>query len=142
MSNGEHNKSIMAELLCDSKVYGYIRQKELDDLLNVIHNPFLNDTSLYDYSINLEPDKKEPVRKKKRSRKTKRKTTHYLTEDTFEDLGQAKMDIRKHVPEQYRSQISKTKIVNQALTMILQEFQLKGEESKIMQTILQSLTVK
>jgi hypothetical protein len=132
----------MDELLCDSKVHGYIRQKELDDLLDVIHNPFFNDTSLYDYSINLEPDKKEPERKEKRSRESKRKTTHYLTEETFKNLGRAKMDIRKHIPEQYRSQISKTKIVNQALAMILQEFQLKGEKSKIMQTILQSLDIK
>ena len=142
MSDVEYNKDIMDELLCDSKVHGYIRQKELDDLLDVIHNPFFNDTSLYDYSINLEPDKKEPERKEKRSRESKRKTTHYLTEETFKNLGRAKMDIRKHIPEQYRSQISKTKIVNQALAMILQEFQLKGEKSKIMQTILQSLDIK
>ena len=78
----------------------------------------------------------------KEAAKQKRKITHYLTEDTFENLVQAKMDIRKHVPEQYRSQISKTKIVNQALRMILQEFQLNGEKSKIMQTILQSLGAK
>ena len=142
MSYVKHNKDILEELLTDSHVHGYIRQRELDDLLDVIDNPFFNDTSLYDYSINLEPDKKEPQKKKKRSRQTKRKITHYLTEDTFENLVQAKMDIRKHVPEQYRSQISKTKIVNQALRMTLQEFQLNGEKSKIMQTILQSLGAK
>ena len=142
MSYVEYNKNILEELLTDSHVHGYIRQRELDDLLDVIDNPFFNDTSLYDYSINLEPDKKEPQKKKKRSRQTKRKITHYLTEDTFENLVRAKMDIRKHVPEQYRSQISKTKIVNQALRMILQEFQLNGEKSKIMQTILQSLGAK
>ena len=142
MSYVKQNKDILEELLTDSHVHGYIRQRELDDLLDVIDNPFFNDTSLYDYSINLEPDKKEPQKKKKRSRQTKRKITHYLTEETFENLVQAKMDIRKHVPEQYRSQISKTKIVNQALRMILQEFQLNGEKSKIMQTILQSLGAK
>ena len=141
MAHVKYNKDILDELLTDSHVYGYIRQRELDDLLDVIHNPFFNDTSLYDYSINLEPDKKGPKKKKKRKRspQAKRKTTHYLTEDTFENLVRVKMDIRKHVPEQYRSQISKTKIVNQALTMILQEFQLKGRKSKIVQTILQSL---
>ena len=142
MSYEKYNKDILEELLTDSHVHGYIRQRELDDLLDVIDNPFFNDTSLYDYSINLEPDKKEPQKKRKRSRQTKRKITHYLTEDTFENLVRAKMDIRKHVPEQYRSQISKTKIVNQALKMILQEFQLNGEKSKIMQTILQSLGAK
>ena len=142
MSDVKYNKDILDELLSNSQVHGYVRQQELDELLEVIHNPFFNDTSLYDYSINLEPDKKEPGKKKKRSRKPKRKTTHYLTENTFKDLGRAKMDIRKHVPEQYRSQISKTKIVNQALSMILQEFQLKGKNSKILQTILQNLDVK
>ena len=142
MSNAKYNKNILDELLSSSQVHGYVRQQELDELLEVIHNPFFNDTALYDYSINLEPNKKEPEKKKKRSKKTKRKTTHYLTENTFKDLGRAKMDIRKHVPEQYRSQISKTKIVNQALSMMLQEFQLKGKKSKILQTILQNLDVK
>ena len=142
MSYVKYNKDILEELLTDSHVHGYIRQRELDDLLDVIDNHFFNDTSIYDYSINLEHDKKEHQKNKKRSRQTKRKTTHYLTEDTFENLVRAKMDIRKHVPEQYRSQISKTKIVNQALRMILQEFQLNGEKSKIMQTILQSLGAK
>ena len=138
MSNEKYNKGMLDELLSNSQVHGYVRQQELDELLAVIHNPFFNNTALYDYSINLEPDKKEPEKKKKRSRKT----THYLTENTFKDLGRAKMDIRKHVPEQYRSQISKTKIVNQALSMMLQEFQLKGKNSKILQTILQNLDVK
>ena len=137
MSNEKYNKGMLDELLSNSQVHGYVRQQELDKLLAVIHNPFFNDTALYDYSINLEPEKK-----KKRSRKLKRKTTHYLTENTFKDLVRAKKDIRKHVPEQYRSQISKTKIVNQALSMILEDFQLKGKNSKIMQTILQNLDVK
>ena len=142
MSDLKYNKDILDELLSNSQIHGYVRQQELDELLEVIHNPFFNDTSLYDYSINLEPDKKETEKKKKRSRKSKRKTTYYLTENTFKDLGRAKMDIRKNVPEQYRSQISKTKIVNQALSMILQELQLKGKKSKLMQTILQNLEVK
>ena len=142
MSNEKYNKGMLDELLSNSQVHGYVRQQELDELLAVIHNPFFNNTSLYDYSINLEPDKKEPEKKKKRSRKLKRKTTHYLTENTYKDLVRAKKDIRKHVPEQYRSQISKTKIVNQALSMILEDFQLKGKNSKIMQMILQNLDVK
>lgn len=142
MSYVKYNKDILEELLTDSHVHGYIRQRELDDILDVIDNPFINDTSVYDYSINLEPDRKEPQKKKKRSRQPKRKMTHYLPEDTFENLVRAKMDIRKQVPEQYRSQISKTKIVDQALRMTLREFQLNGEKSKIMQTILQSLGTK
>ena len=142
MSGVEYKNDIMDELLSDSQIHGYIRQKELDDLLDVIHSPFLNDTAIYDYSIKLEPQKKELLKKRRKSRQTKRKTTHYLTKDTFDDLDRAKMDIRKHLPEPYRSQISKTKIVNQALEMILQEFQLNGEKSNLMQTILQSLGTK
>ena len=142
MSGVEYKNDIMDELLSDSQIHGYIRQKELDDLLDVIHSPFLNDTAIYDYSIKLEPRKKELLKKRRKSRQTKRKTTHYLTKDTFDDLDRAKMDIRKHLPEPYRSQISKTKIVNQALEMILQEFQLNGEKSNLMQTILQSLGTK
>ena len=142
MSDAKYNKNILNELLVNSQVHGYIRQQELDELLEVIHNPFFNNTSLYDYSINLEPDKKEPEKKKQRSRKTKKKSTYYLTENTYKDLVRAEMDIRKHVPEQYRSQISKTKIVNQALSMILMDFQLKGKNSKIMQTILQNFDVR
>lgn len=73
MSYVKYNKDILDELLTDSHVHGYIRQRELDDLLDVIHNPFFNDTSLYDYSINLEPDKKGPKKRKREREARKRK---------------------------------------------------------------------
>jgi hypothetical protein len=143
MADAEYKKDILHKLLSDSQVHGYIRQKELDDLLDVIHNPYNIDTSLYDYSINLQVEKHDPQKKKqKNKRKSKRKTTHYLTEETFKNLNRTIKDIRKIVPEKYRSQISKTKIVNHSLNMILEEFQLMGEKSKIMQTVLQNLSIK
>jgi hypothetical protein len=141
MSDAKQRKDIMDELLSDSKAHGYIRQKELDELLDLMQNPFLPSPSLYEYSIELEPVIKK-TRVKEKSSKTKRKTTHYLTEENFKDLGLAKNVIRNRVPEQYRSRISKTRIVNQALEMILHEFELQGVNSKLMQIILQNIGSK
>ena len=131
-----NNKDILNELLGNSQVHGYIRQKELDDLLEVIHNPFINDTSLYDYNINLEPDKKEPEKKNKRNRKTKRKTTYYLSNEVFESLDRIKKEMQSIVPENMRSSVSKTQIVNQALTLILKEFDKKGKNSSLVRNII------
>ena len=77
MSDVKYNINVLDELLSNSQVHGYVRQQELDELLEVIHNPFFNDTSLYDYSINLEPDKRNLEKRKKEvgNQKGKQPTT-------------------------------------------------------------------
>lgn len=68
----------------------------------------------------------------------RKKTTHYLTAELFEELGLAKEKIRDLCPGLSRSQVSKSKIVSQALRLILEEFCQKGEHSALVQKIIKS----
>ncbi len=80
------------------------------------------------------PAMKKP-RAKREKRPKKRKTTYYLTEDIFENLGAAKEIIRKMLPDIQKSKISKTRIVDSALKMILKEFETKGNDSALVKQI-------
>ena len=75
----------------------------------------------------------------KTTRETKTKTTHYLSQEISEDLDRALIAIRTLVPENLRSRVSKSCIVNQALAMSLQEFASKGKDSRLLYSILQEL---
>ena len=75
-------------------------------------------------------------KRKKKKAAAKKKTTHYLSEEIFDGLDEAKDKIREIVPSDKKTGVSKSKIVNHALTMILQEFEVRGERSSLMQRIL------
>ncbi len=71
-----------------------------------------------------------------RPKKLKKKTTHYLSEDIFDTLGDTREKLIGMLAETPTMRISKSRIVNQALEMILKEFEEKGEESRLVQIIL------
>ncbi len=77
----------------------------------------------------------ETPKAKKKKRPKKKKTTYYLTEEIFETLGDAKEIIRKMLPDIQKSKISKTRIINSALKMILREFETKGGDSALVKQI-------
>ena len=77
----------------------------------------------------------EKPKAKKKRRPRKRKTTYYLTEQVFENLGDAKEIIRKMLPDIQKSKISKTRIVDSALKMILKEFETSGSKSALVKQI-------
>ncbi len=77
----------------------------------------------------------EKPKAKREKRPKKRKTTYYLTEEIFENLGDAKEIIRKMFPDIQKSKISKTRIVDSALKMILKEFETKGGDSALVKQI-------
>jgi NADH dehydrogenase/NADH:ubiquinone oxidoreductase subunit G len=87
----------------------------------------------------VKPPEAAPVMKKPRTKREKRpkkrKTTYYLAEEVFENLGDAKEIIRKMLPDIQKSKISKTRIVNSALKMILKEFETKGGDSALVKQI-------
>lgn len=97
--------------------------------------------------IHLKREKKTGVQKKL-TRKTvpviktgtapKKKTTHYLSEEIFADLDEAKEKINTLMQEQQKTRVSKSRIVNQALKMILKDFAEKGEKSTLIQEILKN----
>lgn len=63
------------------------------------------------------------------ARKAKRKTTHYLREGIFVELDQAKKKIQGQSPEKQRSRVTKSRIVNLALSLVLRDFKKRGERS-------------
>jgi len=98
----------------------------LDELEKLIH-------------LSVKPPGAAPVMKKPRAKREKRpkkrKTTYYLTEQVFENLGDAKEIIRNMFPDIQKSKISKTRIVDSALKMILKEFETKGSKSALVKQI-------
>ncbi|MBU1405439.1 MAG: hypothetical protein KKA71_08370 [Proteobacteria bacterium] len=73
---------------------------------------------------------------------SKKKSTHHLSEEIFEDLDDAREKINELVQPRLKSRISKSRIVNQALTMILKDFEEKGEKSHLMKEILKDIRKK
>lgn len=67
---------------------------------------------------------------------SKKKSTHYLSEKIFADLDEARDKINKLMHQQLKSRVSKSGIVDQALRMILKEFEEKGEKSHLIKEIL------
>lgn len=83
------------------------------------------------------PDKKKPV-----SSESKKKSTHYLSEEIFADLDDARDKINELVHQRLKSRISKSRIVDQALRMILKEFDEKGEKSPLVKEFLKDIHKK
>ncbi len=117
MANKKAGKDILADILTGDHDHHLPGLDELTQLIR--HN-----------------SKPQPAKKKKPSKKAsrqqhgiKRKSTHYLSEGVFEDLGDARDTLKDMLPEEVRSQISKSGIVDTALKMILQELAAKGKDS-------------
>lgn len=81
---------------------------------------------------------RRPSRSKKRpgAPQDKKKSTHYLSGDIFQDLDEAKERINRVIQERSKQHITKSRIVDQALRMILKEFEEKGEASPLFQELL------
>lgn len=69
---------------------------------------------------------------------SKKKSTHYLSEEIFADLDEARDKINKLVHPRLKAHVSKSRIVDQALRMILKDFDEKGEKSPLIKEILKS----
>ena len=73
---------------------------------------------------------------------SKKKSTHYLSEEIFADLDDARDKINELVHQRLKSRVSKSRIVDQALRMILKEFEEKGEKSHLIKEILKDTPQK
>ena len=62
-----------------------------------------------------------------------------MSEEVYESLGSVKNDIRSLLPENLRSKVSRSQIVNQALSLILKEFETKGEKSRLVRNLVQKI---
>lgn len=77
-----------------------------------------------------------PVKRKLVGKKTKRKTTHYLRTRIFDELDQAKKKIREQNAGKNLSRVTKSGIVNLALSLVLREFKEKGGKSLLVRRLL------
>jgi len=80
--------------------------------------------------------------KKNPGDESKKKSTHYLSGEIFADLDEAKDKINELVHQRLKSRVSKSQIVDQALRMILKEFEEKGEKSHLIKEILKDIRRK
>lgn len=107
---------------------------EIKELHNLIHQEILKAKSARSqHSANGKEKKKKAVKE------SKIKTTHYLSEEIFDNLDDAKEKINTLVHKQLKSRVSKSKIVDHALKMILKDFEEKGENSPLIQEILKDI---
>jgi len=67
---------------------------------------------------------------------SKKKTTHYLSQKVFDDLGEAKQMISDYLPTGKKLKASKSKIVDTAVKILLEEFETKGKDSTLVKRIL------
>lgn len=73
---------------------------------------------------------------KRRQATSKRKTTHYLREDVFDGLTQAKDILLRLLPEGSKSKASKSNLVNHAVNQLLREIEEKGLDGPLVKSIL------
>lgn len=128
-----------------------VSQKKTRDILDALLGKPLENTAPgteeLEKLIHQEPRNKPSPEGKKRQGKTparntknrgKKKTTHYLSGKVFQELSEAKQKINDLVPSPLKSRVSKSQIVNQALKMILDDFEQKGEKSTLVKQLLKN----
>ncbi|MDY0227947.1 hypothetical protein SAMN04488082_11954 [Desulfomicrobium apsheronum] len=74
---------------------------------------------------------------KSKAGSSRKKTTHYLREDVFDGLTQAKVILKRLLPEGAKGRASKSNLVNYAVNTLLREIEEKGIDSPIIQRILE-----
>ncbi len=65
----------------------------------------------------------------------KKKTTHYLTNEVFRELDDANNFLRGLLPPGSKLLTTKSKIVNYAVKMLLDDFESKGDQSKLVKKL-------
>ncbi len=68
---------------------------------------------------------------------SKKKSTHYLREDVFDGLTQAKQILKRLLPDGAKGRASKSNLVNYAVNTLLREIEEKGADSPVIKRILE-----
>lgn len=120
----------------DEILKGFVEETtpEALSMAKLIH--YLEDTTRAKNQAKKPPSPPSP---KKSGEDRKKKSTHYLSGEIFADLDEAQDKINELVRQRTKSRVSKSLIVDQALRMILQEFEEKGEKSRLTKEIIKSL---
>jgi hypothetical protein len=129
-------RDLLSELLSGKDAEGIVGKKELSALDNILESASSPAAVVARSSPAKKRVKKTPVTLKKQG-KTKKKTTFYLSQEIVGKLDKAVKKIRTDGKEKYLSEISRSQIVDQALSLILEEFASQGKKSRLMRIIMQ-----
>ena len=125
-------RDILSEILVGETSEGLVSKKELSALHKLIGN-----TQQVNSIHKKLPDKTKKIVLRKKKKEKKRKATHYLSEEVLKSLDSAIKEIRTGLPEKLRSNVSKSQIVDLVLAEVLDEFENKGEKSRLVRNIIQ-----
>ena len=128
-------QDVLYDLLVGKTSEGIISKKELNALKRLVEG--IPSKKSPPKNNNLPAKTKKVTFAEINTQKRKLKTTHYLSQEVSENLNMAQMTIRSLMPEDLQFKISKSEIVNQSLAMILQEFKIKGKNSRLMRNLMQ-----
>ena len=131
---GKNKHDIMDELL---KGAAEDSSKETSSLAQLIHRAGAATSAKPQSEKTALPDQKKIP-----GVDNKKKSTHYLSEEIFADLDDARDKINALVHQRVKSRVSKSRIVDQALRMILKDFEEKGEKSPLIKEIIKNLRQK
>ena len=128
-------RDVLSDLLADVSREGIISKKELCALNNLLESSSGKKTPA---SLRKQPTKiKRSSASGNKSQKAEKKITLYLSQEVYNSLDKAPITIRRLVPEELQSSISKSFLVNLSLEIILQELKAKEKKSKLVHKIMQ-----
>ena len=130
MEKKAENRDILAEILSGAQedvVEG------LDTLYEIIRLESRQPLKSDDDTSNDAPSKTAP-------KKPKKKTSHYLTQNVFDELSEAKINIRELLPSVPKSKVTKSNIVDIAVRALLEEYKAKGLKSALIKKVLSKKT--
>jgi hypothetical protein len=116
------------------KTEGIISKKELVALNRIIESSAFPAAIVAMGSPKKKRAKKIPVNRGPKSC-VKEKTTFYLSPETTNNLNKTEIKIRTAAKKKKLSRISRSRIVDQALSLILEDFAERGENSRLMRVI-------
>ena len=126
--NMSYDKDVLAELLSDSETEP---QPEQAELIRLIYRSGSKEVEIEraHSSGSIQASRNPEDNRKK-------KATYYLSEKVLVELCEAKARIRVQVPSELRAKVSMSRIVDYAVGAILEEFNLIGIKSDLMQQFL------
>lgn len=81
----------------------------------------------------------ERLEKRPELRTAKVKTTYYLAEEVYENLEDARQTLADLMPAELRHKITRSLVVELALTLVLRDFEKRGKDGALFQRLLREL---
>ena len=122
---------LLSDLLDDKVPEGIVSKKELLSL-----NKIIGATPQTSPSLKKQLKKTKKTTPGKKKKEPKKEMTHYLSEDVCEKLDNVSKEIKTIVPEKLQANVSRSQIVNNALTMVLKDYKKRGKKSLLFRYIM------